>query len=148
MTLLNHYLATHTFHSDKIKKEYYRSIKSRKNNDWFAEINNPDHPLHERAKVVQVFIGREDFFFCHWYAESEQVILEKLTSLGADEVIVTMASKIEAPKMNKSFITSFTSYVQYAVNIEQPTAQRNVQFFVHYNETQYSELILTLKNRL
>ena len=59
---MNHYLATHTFHSDKIKKEYYRSIKSRKNNDWFAEINNPDHPLHEKAKVVQVFIGREDFF--------------------------------------------------------------------------------------
>ena len=112
VTLLNHYLATHTFHSDKIKKEYYRSIKSRKNNDWFAEINNPDHPLHEKAKVVQVFIGREDFFFCHWYAESEQVILEKLTSLGADEVIVTMASKIEAPKMNKSFISELLSKIK------------------------------------
>ena len=112
MTLLNHYLATHTFHSDKIKKEYYRSIKSRKNNDWFAEINNPDHPLHEKAKVVQVFIGREDFFFCHWYAESEQVILEKLTSLGADEVIITMANKIEAPKMNKCFISDLLSKIK------------------------------------
>ena len=67
---------------------------------------------HERAKVVQVFIGREDFFFCHWYAESEQVILEKLTSLGADEVIVTMASKIEAPKMNKSFISDLLSKIK------------------------------------
>ena len=109
---MNHYLATHTFHSDKIKKEYYRSIKSRKNNDWFAEINNPDHPLHDKAKVFQVFIGREEFFFCHWYAESEQVILEKLTSLGADEVIITMASKIEAPKMNKSFISDLLSKIK------------------------------------
>ena len=81
MTLLNHYLATKTFHSDKIKKDYYRSIKSKKNNNWFAEMNNSYHPLHENAKVVQVFIGREDFF-CHWYAESEKVILKKLTSLG------------------------------------------------------------------
>mgnify|MGYP001329250922 CR=1 FL=1 len=109
---LNHYLATHTFHSDKIKKEYYRTIKSRKNDDWFAEINNPDHPLHDKAKVIQVFIGREDFFFCHWYAESEQVILEKLTSLGADEVIITMASKIEAPKMNKNFISELIDKIR------------------------------------
>ena len=97
MTLLNHYLATHTFHSDKIKKEYYRSIKSRKNNDWFAEINNPDHPLHEKARVIQIFKGKADFFFCNWYAEREQTIIDKLHSLGAGEFVITMAVKIKYP---------------------------------------------------
>ena len=92
---MNHYLATHTFHSDKIKKEYYRSIKSRKNNDWFAEINNPDHPLHEKAKVIQVFIGREDFFFCHWYAEDEQSIIDVLEKAGLNDLIVTMPSEMQ-----------------------------------------------------
>ena len=91
---MNHYLATHTFHSDKIKKEYYRSIKSRKNNDWFADINNPDHPLHERAKVVQVFIGREDFFFCHWYAESEEAIFENLEKAGFNSLMMTLPNEM------------------------------------------------------
>jgi len=38
--------------------------------------------------------------------------LEKLTSLGADEVIVTMASKIEAPKMNKGFVSDLLSQIK------------------------------------
>ena len=98
---MNYYLATHTFHSDEKRKQYIKRIKGRKNDVWVSIMNDPSNPFHERARVVQVFIGKADFFFCHWYAESEQVIIDKLASLGADEFVITMATKTKKPVVDK-----------------------------------------------
>ncbi len=50
-----------------------------------------------KALVFQIFIGKADFFFCNWYTENEQTIIDKLDSLGAGEFVITMAVKIEHP---------------------------------------------------
>ena len=42
-------------------------------------------------------IGKADFFFCNWYPESEQTIVDKLDLLGAGEFVITMAVKIKHP---------------------------------------------------
>ena len=90
---LKHFIATHTFHSDKVKKEYLKFVKHRKKNaDWFENV-----PKRENAQLHQLFIGKADFFFCHWYAESEQVIIDKLASIGADDLFITMAVKTKKP---------------------------------------------------
>ena len=94
---LDYYLATHTFNSDAKKKELLKRIKGRPNDVWVSMMNDPSNPFHERARVVQVFIGKADFFFCHWYAESEQVIIDKLESIGADDLFITMAVKTKKP---------------------------------------------------
>ena len=75
---LDYYLATHTFNSDAKKKELLKRIKGRPNDVLVSMMIDPSNPFHERARVVLVFIGKADFFFCHWYAESEQVIIDKL----------------------------------------------------------------------
>ena len=41
--------------------------------------------------------GKQISFFCNWYAESEQTIIDKLDSLGAEELVITMAVKIKHP---------------------------------------------------
>ena len=46
-------------------------------------MNDPQNPFHEKARVIQIFIGKADFFFCNWYAKSVQTIIDKLDSLGA-----------------------------------------------------------------
>ena len=89
------------FHSDEKRKQYMKRIKGRKNDVWVSLMNDPSNPFHERARVVQVFIGKADFFFCHWYAESEQAITDKLASLGADDFCITMATKTKKPVVDQ-----------------------------------------------
>ena len=95
--VMDYYLATHTYHSDEKKKEFLKRIKGRTNEMWVERMNNPTNSFHERARVVQIFMGKADFFFCNWYAESEQTIIDKLDSLGAGEFVITMAVKIKHP---------------------------------------------------
>ena len=93
---LKHFIATHTFNSDKAKKEYMKFIKHRKSNkDWFENI-----PKRDDAELYQLFIGKADFFFCHWHAESENAIIDTLSQSGADEFMITMAIEISTPKMD------------------------------------------------
>ena len=46
-------------------------------------------------------LARQIFFFCHWYAESEQAIIDKLSSLGADDFCITMATKTNKPVVDQ-----------------------------------------------
>ena len=93
---LKHFIATHTFHSDKVKKEYFKFVKHRKKNaEWFENV-----PKKENAQLHQLFIGKEDFFFCHWYAESENAIIETLSEAGADQYMITMATEVGIPKID------------------------------------------------
>ena len=102
---LDYYLATHTFNSDAKKKELLKRIKGRPNDVWVSMMNDPSNPFHERARVVQVFIGKADFFFCHWYAESESAIIEALSEPGADQYIITMATEVGVPKIDLDKMT-------------------------------------------
>ena len=59
---MNYYLATHTFLSDEKKKEFLKRIKGRTNDMWVDRMNDPQNPFHEKARVIQIFIGKADFF--------------------------------------------------------------------------------------
>ncbi len=79
------------------KKEFLKRIKGRTNDMWVNRMNDPQKPFLEKARVIQIFTGKADFFFCNWYAESEQTIIDKLHSLGAGEFVITMTVKIKYP---------------------------------------------------
>ena len=50
--------------------------------------------------MLNVFrIGEHDFWFCHWTAESEDLIHKKLEDLKGDKLFYTLAQEM------KSFIT-------------------------------------------
>ena len=40
-------------------------------------------------------MGKDDFFFCHWYAEDEQSIIDVLEKAGLNDLIVTMPSEMQ-----------------------------------------------------
>jgi pyruvate formate-lyase activating enzyme-like uncharacterized protein len=48
----------------------------------------------EKAQMLSHWMGKEEFFFCHWYAESEQAILEALANIGLDEIVITSANEM------------------------------------------------------
>ena len=86
---MKHFMCTHTFSSE----------------DAWARSSNPDTVLTDRqffellnkdkARVLQHWRGSEDFFFCHWYAESEDAIIEALEKVGFNDLIVTMPNEMQ-----------------------------------------------------
>ena len=128
---LKHFIATHTFHSTKSKKDFFSLVKYRKiNSDWFgnettemkqnffkllkgrnlldddniAEKNSDDYAL-----LLQLFIGRGEFFFCHWYAIDEQTINDRLSVTSGEKFFITMATQVDGPKI---YVDKLTKYMQ------------------------------------
>ncbi len=128
---LKHYIATHTFHSSNGMKEFKNAFKHRKkSSDWF-DTETPDVKKHffnslcnrkivdanswdsfdsyDYAIMYQLFFGKGDFFFCHWYAIDEQSIIDRLTAGGGDKFFITMATLIDPPKID---VERMQSYLQ------------------------------------
>ena len=59
------------------------------------------------AIPMQFFIGKGDFFFCHWMAINEQSIIDRLSSVGSDEYFITLITIIDKPKINVEALLPF-----------------------------------------
>ena len=119
------FIATHTFHSPHSKKQFFSFVKEIKtNSEWFEETDEIKHKFlkslvarglineeglenvntSDYALMLQIFVGRGDFFFCHWMAVDEQSIIDRLSADGSDEFMITMATPVEFPKMNLDYL--------------------------------------------
>ena len=118
---LKHFIATHTFHSTKSKKDFFSLVKYRKiNSDWFGnettemkqnffkllkgrnlldDDNISEKNSDDYALLLQLFIGRGEFFFCHWYAIDEQTINDRLSVTSGEKFFITMATQVDGPKI-------------------------------------------------
>jgi hypothetical protein len=86
---MKHFICTHTFHSEETKKAYFEDNKDITSREWFASVEG------EKVKCIQHWLGDQDFWFCHWIAESENQIHEKLEAIGADKLFLTMAQEMK-----------------------------------------------------
>ena len=79
------YMALHTFHSDKSKEAFMarNATNTSTVKEWAAAWT------FEKCQCVATWVGDDDFFFCHWLAESDQDVHDALTSMGLDEFIFT-----------------------------------------------------------
>jgi hypothetical protein len=93
-----HYLCTHTWIGEKEKLESLAATEGMTVNAWF------DPRPSAKAECRQHWMGQDDFFFCHWFAESEEAILEALDQTGSNDRIVTAA--YETPRfVSKNALT-------------------------------------------
>ena len=88
---MKQWIAVHTFISEETRRAYCTPPEER---------DPPEEPMTQnqwvefattlpRAKCVQEWLGKEDFFFCHWEAETQDEILAQLEELGLDKLIQT-----------------------------------------------------------
>ena len=84
-----HFICTHTFHSDETRKKYFEQSKGVSVKEWFENTKN------EKVKCLQTWLGDEDFWFCHWEAESEDDLHEFLEESASNELIVTLAQEMK-----------------------------------------------------
>ena len=79
-----HFMATHTWTSNEARDKVIEMNSGMTEEEFFSGLKT------EKAETLQHWMGKDDFFFCHWYAESEDTIIEALEKVGFNDLIVTM----------------------------------------------------------
>ena len=83
-----HYMCTHTWSNADTIKDIIKQQGEMTDKEFFAGLKT------EKAETLQHWMGKDDFFFCHWYAEDEQSIIDVLEKTGLNDIIVTMPNEM------------------------------------------------------
>ena len=73
--------------SDDIKDKFLEDTKNLTDKELFDGMKS------EKAELLQHWMGTEDFFYCHWYAEDEDAIFAVLENMGMNDVMVTLPTE-------------------------------------------------------
>ena len=88
MNEIKHFVCTHTFTSDKSSKSFLTPPENRI--PPIERLNEKDWALASKGKFatcMQTWVGNDDFFFCHWIAESEDQIYQQLEEWGLQDLL-------------------------------------------------------------
>ena len=83
-----HYICTHTCSDPEARKTFIDNTTNITVREFFESIGT------DKAKLLQHWMGKEDFFFCHWYAESEEAIFENLEKAGFNSLMMTLPNEM------------------------------------------------------
>ena len=67
-----HFICTHTWLNEDAKKQGTEFTSNMTEQEFFDSVKT------DKAETLAHWMGKEDFFFCHWYAESEEDIIDAL----------------------------------------------------------------------
>ena len=74
-----HYFAVHTFVSDGARKEFLTPPEKKDPPEKrLTEMQWSKTCIGEHAQCLQTWVGNNDFFYCHWIANSEDDVYEQL----------------------------------------------------------------------
>jgi hypothetical protein len=79
-----HYMCTHTWESEEARVTSMNDSENLTDRQFFESFRTP------KAECIQHWMGENEFFFCHWIAESEDAIFEALEANGMNNVILTL----------------------------------------------------------
>ena len=82
---MKRFMAIHTYHSEAAKKAMMQ---------WAAENTASQKEfmatqVFDKCRTVATWIGSDDFFFCHWLAETDEDIHNALGQNGMDQLVIT-----------------------------------------------------------
>ena len=83
-----HFMCTHTFSSEEAWEKSSDPDTVLTDRQFFDKLTG------QRARVLQHWRGSEDFFFCHWEAETESDIHDLLEETGMASSMVSMAQEM------------------------------------------------------
>ena len=85
---MKHYLATHTCFTEESRRGFIEHSKVLTDRQMFEGIKT------DKAQMLAHWMGKEEFFFCHWYAESEDAIFENLEKAGFNSLMMTLPNEM------------------------------------------------------
>ena len=90
-----HFMCTHTFSSEEALEKSSNPDTVLTDRQFFEKLDGA------KSRVLQHWRGSEDFFFCHWEAETEADIHDLLEDAGMASNMVTM------PQEMHRFVTTY-----------------------------------------
>ncbi len=88
MSKKKHFICTHTWNNPESRKTVIENTKGMTDRMFFEVLKS------EKAETLQHWMGKDDFFFCHWYAESEEAIFENLEKAGFNSLMMTLPNEM------------------------------------------------------
>lgn len=88
MNSKKHYICTHTWNNPDARQKVLSYSKGMTDKEFFDTLRS------EKAETLQHWMGKDDFFFCHWFAESEEAIFENLEKAGFNSLMMTLPSEM------------------------------------------------------
>ena len=84
-----HYFVVHTFVSEEARREYLTPPEKREPPEPRpTELQWAVQAVGEYAQCMQTWVGNDDFFYCHWVAESEEDVYKQLHAFELEEKVV------------------------------------------------------------
>ena len=80
-----HFIAIHTCFSEETRTAFIEHSKNLTHRQIIQGSKFED------AEMVSQWMGKEEFFYCHWLAEDEDAILSALEKIGINDIVVTVA---------------------------------------------------------
>ena len=88
MSKKRHFICTHTWNDPESRKTVIENTRGMTDKMFFEVLKS------DKAETLQHWMGKDDFFFCHWYAESEEAIFENLEKAGFNSLMMTLPSEM------------------------------------------------------
>ena len=88
MSKKKHFICTHTWNNPESRKTVIENTKGMTDKMFFEALKS------EKSETLQHWMGKDDFFFCHWYAESEEAIFENLEKAGFNSLMMTLPNEM------------------------------------------------------
>ena len=84
-----HFFVVHTFVSEEARREYLTPPEKRDPPELRqTELQWAVQAVGEYAQCMQTWVGNDDFFYCHWVAESEGDVYKQLHAFELEEKVV------------------------------------------------------------
>ena len=84
-----HFMVVHTFVSDEARAMYCTPPeKCEPKAERLSEYQWAVQATGEYAQCMQTWLGNDDFFYCHWVAESEEDVYRQLDAFELEGKVV------------------------------------------------------------
>ena len=84
-----HFMVVHTFVSDEARAKYCTPPEKREpKEERLSEYQWAVQATGEYAQCMQTWLGNDDFFYCHWVAESEEDVYRQLDDFELEGKVV------------------------------------------------------------
>ena len=84
-----HFMCTHTRATPEARQKLLTMTQGITDRQFFKALKT------DTAETLQHWMGTEDFFYFHWYAESEDAIFDVLKARGFNELMVSMPNEMQ-----------------------------------------------------
>ena len=84
-----HFMCTHTFVSQEAAKHFLDATLELTDRQIFEGLKT------DRAEMLAHWRGEEEFFFCHWYAETDDDIFAALEGAGFNSLMHTLPNEMQ-----------------------------------------------------